>query len=84
MTAMASSIVLFGGGGRPPTLGDTWSFDGTLWTQVQDIGPLPRFSHALTFDSTRGGVVLFRGLDARPGEVFASQGRKNPRLRHTA
>jgi hypothetical protein len=38
-----------------------WSFDGTHWTQVQDIGPAPRSAHAVTFDSTRGAVVLFGG-----------------------
>jgi hypothetical protein len=65
MTAVASSIVLFGGGRRsdPPVLRDTWRFDGEHWTQVQDIGPA-RSSHTMTFDSTRGAVVLFGGLDA--------------------
>jgi hypothetical protein len=64
MTAAASSIVLFGGGGFNGLLGDSWRFDGTHWTQVQDIGPVPRFSHAVTFDSTRSAVVLFGGFDA--------------------
>jgi hypothetical protein len=63
MTAAAGSIVLFGGTGgfNGPLFGDTWRFDGEHWTQVQDIGPVPRDSHALTFDSTRGAVLLFGG-----------------------
>jgi len=62
MTAAAGSIVLFGGRGFRE-VGDSWRFDGTHWTQVQDIGPGPRSSHALTFDSTRGAIVLFGGLN---------------------
>jgi hypothetical protein len=68
MTGAANSIVLFGGGNPQTLLNDSWSFDGTHWTQVQNIGPVPRFSHALTFDSKRGAVVLFggTGADAAP------------------
>jgi len=65
MTAVASSIVLFGGGrGDPPIKGDTWRFDAEHWTQIQNIGPAPRTGHALTFDSTRDAVVLFGGFGA--------------------
>ena len=45
-------------------LGDSWRFDGTHWSQVQDIGPAPRVDHNMAFDSTRGAIVLFGGLDA--------------------
>jgi hypothetical protein len=62
MTAAAGSIVLFGGAGFGGLAGDSWRFDGIHWTQVQDIGPVPRFSHAVTFDSTRSAVVLFGGI----------------------
>jgi len=58
----------YDGGCRPDCavrqFGDSWSFDGIHWTQVQDIGPVPRLSHAVTFDSARNAVVLFGGLDA--------------------
>ena len=65
ITAAASSIVLFGGGGRgdPVARGDSWRFDGEHWTQIQNFGPAPRFGHALTFDSIRDAVVLFGGTD---------------------
>jgi hypothetical protein len=44
-------------------LGDSWRFDGTHWSQVQDIGPAPRVAHNMAFDSTRGAIVLFGGLE---------------------
>jgi hypothetical protein len=58
-------IVLFGG--YSPVLGlniylnDTWEWDGEVWTQVADTGPIPRAAHAITFDSVRQRVVLFGG-----------------------
>jgi hypothetical protein len=63
--------VLFGG--RPPSaatqrfgppLNDTWEWDGTEWTQVQDVGPPARSAHAMAFDSTASRVVLFGGADS--------------------
>jgi Galactose oxidase, central domain len=33
-----------------------------FWTQKQDIGPPPRFCHAMTYDTSRQKVVLFGGL----------------------
>jgi hypothetical protein len=39
-----------------------------LWTQKQDMGPLPRVGHAMAHDSRRGRLVLFGGLP-----VFAPQ-----------
>lgn len=32
-----------------------------LWTQKQEVGPSPRFGHALAYDSTRNRTVLFGG-----------------------
>lgn len=37
-----------------------------LWTQKQDIGPQPRFGHAMTYDADRKCVLLFGG-DSRNG-----------------
>jgi hypothetical protein len=43
------SIVLFGGG--PPmgldVLGETWTWDGTSWTQRDVEGPSPRYLAAM-------------------------------------
>jgi hypothetical protein len=48
-------------------LGDTWEFDGRMWTRViGDETPPPTSSHALVFDSTRG-VVLSSGGVGDPG-----------------
>ena len=41
--------------------GDTWQWDGSVWTQVQDIGPAARWRHAITSDDSRR-IVLFGGL----------------------
>lgn len=57
-------VALFGGlaSAKPGVLsqvfGNTWKWDGTHWTQRQDIGPGPRWSHAMAFDSTRRRIVI--------------------------
>ena len=48
-----------------------------LWTQKQDIGPSPRFGHAMAFDAARGRVVLFGGGafgDDRFGDTWTWDG----------
>jgi hypothetical protein len=61
--------VLYGGvgivprGAPPVRFGDTWEFDGERWTQVDVPGPGPRFAAGGTYDSRRGLVLLFGGLD---------------------
>jgi hypothetical protein len=37
-----------------------------LWTQKRSIGPLPRFGHAMAYDSARGRAVLFGGDGGGP------------------
>ncbi len=45
-------------------LGDTWEFDGQNWAQsAASSGPGGRRGHSMTFDDTRGNVVLFGGDD---------------------
>jgi hypothetical protein len=36
-----------------------------LWSQRQDMGPSPRWSHAMAFDAVRKRTVLFGGKPAR-------------------
>jgi hypothetical protein len=66
-------VVLFGGYVQkpPPAMrfssGATWEWDGTLWTQKQDIGPMPRDAHAMVFDSDRRHLVLFGGSASGSG-----------------
>ncbi|MBV8991996.1 MAG: hypothetical protein JO372_25850, partial [Solirubrobacterales bacterium] len=55
-------VVLFGGTGADGSaLGDTWTWDGSYWTQVADSGPSARRGHVLVFDFGRGRTVLFGG-----------------------
>jgi hypothetical protein len=53
-------VLLFGGFGSA-YFGDTWSWDGKHWTQIQDIGPGPRALMAMAYDSDRSRSVLFGG-----------------------
>ncbi|HEX5050403.1 MAG TPA: hypothetical protein VFZ65_01395 [Planctomycetota bacterium] len=73
--AMARSnqgVILFGGTATvtlPAPLGDTWRWNGSTWTQLAlPVSPPPRTRHVMTFDSTRGVVVLFGG---DPGVLLA-------------
>jgi len=60
-------IALFGGtDSSNAVFRETWTFDGTHWTHRQDIGPVPRFSHAMSFDAPRRTIVLFGGRDLTP------------------
>ncbi len=61
--------VLFGGDSVAAGLelpGDTWEWDGSFWTQMQNIGANPRSQSAMDYDSARQVSVLFGGLGATP------------------
>ena len=69
-------VVLFGGGDSSNnTLSDTWEWDGTSWTEVMPSGanasPPARGDHALAYDSARGRVVLFGGVDGLDGNYLS-------------
>jgi hypothetical protein len=56
-------VVLFGGLGEDTIFGDTWSWDGTDWTQLTPAhSPPPRFDPAMTYDAALGQIVLFGGV----------------------
>jgi len=40
---------------------DTWEYDGSVWTRVEDTGPAPRHSFGLAYDGKV--VLLFGGRD---------------------
>lgn len=42
-------------------LSGTWAFGEKFWTQRQDMGPSPRWGHAMAFDLTRRTLALFGG-----------------------
>src|SRR5215218_4012122 len=75
MTFGAGATLLFGGiTPSPAPVGAeelsrlSWEWDGEHWTLRQDMGPAPRWGHALTFDSGRGRAVLFGGFSALPAD----------------
>ena len=60
-------VVLFGGSDQTSSfLQDTWEWDGRNWTEVTPAGqsPSPRQEHKMVYDSARGKVVLFGGLES--------------------
>jgi hypothetical protein len=73
LVSTGQSTLLFGGRGREgsaplfgPLFGLTWELNGADWTERQDIGPAPRFGHAMAYDTARGRAVLFGGSGALP------------------
>lgn len=68
LDTVRNKIVVFGGGlwnGQNLTsqYGDTWTFDGTDWTQVATSGPHARINPNAAFDPRVGGMLLFGGFD---------------------
>jgi hypothetical protein len=65
-------VVLFGGaiGMFEPPLTDTWTYDGTNWTQVPTpVAPSANYGAAMTYDAAIGKVVLFGGERSGSGVV---------------
>jgi len=50
----------------------TWEWNGKHWTARQDMGPSPRWGHAMTFDDSRERTILFGGLPVAPSTADAS------------
>jgi hypothetical protein len=69
-------VVMFGGGGGPGYLGDTFEWNGTDWVLRTLSGPSPRVGHAMAYDSVRGRVVLFGGSNnsGRLGDTWTWDG----------
>jgi hypothetical protein len=62
--ANSGQVVLFGGQGDGglDSLGDTWTWNGTTWTQqTAATSPPPRAVAAMTYDANSGQVLLFGG-----------------------
>jgi hypothetical protein len=68
--------VLFGGagpsGGSSVFFGDTWEWNGNVWTQRTVTGPSARFAPAMVYDEARHVTVLFGGLPQGAGAPFIS------------
>ena len=65
--------VLFGGFNGQATLSDTWEWDHDA-RQVQGAAPPARALHAMTYDGTRGRVVLFGGTATVDGNTASQLG----------
>ena len=62
--AARQRVVMFGGYRGSAVQRDTWTWDGTNWTQASPTSkPAARSDHAMAYDSTRQQVVLFGGSD---------------------
>jgi hypothetical protein len=80
--AATGTAVLFGGYNATTTclLGDTWTWDGTTWTeQAPAAHPSPRVFAAMAYDAATGSAVLFGGAVTTPtrcdssGEPYLAQ-----------
>jgi hypothetical protein len=66
--AATGTFVLFGGYNGSEVLGDTWTWDGTTWTQqFPPVSPSPRTNNGMTFDAATGTILLFGGLAGEQG-----------------
>jgi len=64
--AARGRLVLFGGNDGNQDLGDTWEWDGTVWTQsTPAVAPVARKGTAMAFHAATGQTVLFGGLAAQ-------------------
>src|SRR5438034_5249854 len=60
----SGKIVMFGGYDGTGYLNDTWTFDGTTWSQVATpISPPRRAAAQIAYDASTQKVVLFGGYD---------------------
>jgi hypothetical protein len=70
--AARGQVVLFGGYGTSEMFNDTWTWDGTTWTQRSSLNkPGPRAFHALAFAIRSAKVLLFGGL--RPDGLVSDE-----------
>jgi len=63
-------VVLFGGQGLAGYLNDTWTWNGTGWTEQHPrSSPSPRYGAQMAYDATNRAVVLLGGI----GNLSSSQ-----------
>ena len=60
----SGKVIMFGGDSGTTYLNDTWSFDGTTWTQIAiQSAPPARAAAQIAYDSVTQKVVLFGGFN---------------------
>lgn len=68
LAADGDGFVLFGGAAGGTALGDTWTFDGSTWSQPSPAtSPPARAEAAMTYDAARSEVVMFGGQSSPGG-----------------
>lgn len=60
------TMLLFGGVSGQRSLNDTWTYNGSGWTETSGSSPSPRAFAQAAFDSYDGYVVLFGGTSPGP------------------
>lgn len=74
--------LLFGGysyeDGHSVRFGDTWTWDGTRWTDLHVTGPSPRSSASMAYDPIGDVVLLYGGhsADGRPTDTWQWDGQQ--------
>jgi hypothetical protein len=72
----ADALLLFGGAVGFELQPDTWTWDGTTWTQVATSGPPPRFTSLMAAE--RDGDIILQGghwVDGNDGDFYADTWR---------
>ena len=58
-------VILFGGIDNSGYLNDTWSFDGSTWTQLHpSSSPSARYDASMTYDEATQTLILFGGRNS--------------------
>jgi hypothetical protein len=68
VAGLGNTLVVFGGADETFTpLADTWTWNGSAWTQSKATGPSARYGHSMATLGTH--AVLFGGLDGAGGTL---------------
>jgi MYXO-CTERM domain-containing protein len=69
--------VMFGGqssSGTNTYYGDTWEWDGSVWSQRATTGPPPRAPGALTYDAALGASVMYGNFNCNDNQLWTWNG----------
>ena len=75
--AATEEVVLFGGSDEANLLGDTWTWDGSEWTEQKPFrSPSARWGATMAYDAATQEVILFGGIDetAMRGDTWTWDG----------
>jgi hypothetical protein len=78
--------LLFGGSGEGAVLGETWTWNGSTWSQrLPPVSPSPRHGCAATYDPSTRRIFLFGGVgdEGETNELWAWDGTTWEQLTQT-